>query len=942
MDEYVPLHVHSDASSDGLGTVEKLVARAAEMGIRSLSMTDHGTLANVIGFTQACKKYGVRPIVGLEAYLAYEGSRHHLTILSTSPTGFENLVGLSTTGHFNTMAGYPMVTMDNIYSHRTDLFILTGCPASAIHKGELDQGRKFVADLVSTVGRHQVAGEVMFVGSHNVWDRPFEIAKEMGLPWVITNDTHFPAQKQFAAHQLMVQARKGFTYDSRELWLKSRAEIIERASTIAHWSPDLIATGLDATINLTRDWTPPELESEPALPSVPDAREFLLEKVKKNFILNTVHRTPAEVRERRERLTYEWNVLSSKGFIDYLFILHDIIDWARRNHIRVGPGRGSGCGSYVLHLLGITGLDPIDYGLVFERFFNPAREDYPDVDVDFESDRRGEVIEYANQRWGAVPIATYSTYGHRSIVHDIARVLKVPKEIEVPAAERGLESEEYRRFAERAGPITEIYNSLEGQIRHRGKHPGGVIITDKSVPLERAGETMVAAWTEGSEKQLSKVGIVKFDLLGLTALSQIKTIEEWTGVLSEAIPIDDPKAMEVFQTGDTLGVFQWSGSEGIRDLTMRVEPHTFTDLVALNALYRPGALDAGTADKYPDYKKSPRLIHPRIDEHLAETYGVICFQEQVMAVFAEVTGGSFADADLARRLIVKSRPDDREWVTAVAETERDFVRKGTERGFPTRTLNSVWEELMTHSRYSFNRSHSAAYSLIAWRMAYYKAHYPAAFYASMLQHDRTNAQGYIFEAINRGIEIIPPHVSVSGLHPVVEGEKIFLPLTEIVGWGQTSAAAFLAERDNKPFTSYEDFQGRISKKSCNKRVRGFLERLGAFRGLSGDPSAAIPDYAELPVTGRFQTQQETMGYVLPDQKLVELVYKAEWAGQIAGFVIDSKVKESKRGAYRVFYLSPRGSFWSRKNMDKIQVGDFLVVKKTSWGEDQEIKRRRLE
>lgn len=952
--EYAPLHVHSDASSDGAGTVSSLVSRAKAIGCRHLGLTDHGTLANAVAFWSACTEVEIKPILGIEAYLLYNGQRHHLTLLSLSETGFNNLIHLDSWSHSeNYISGYPLLTLDELHNHRDGIYALTGCASSAIFRSDDSEGAGYLGDLLDTMGRSQVGLETMFIGSHDTWTRPIRLHNHTKLPLVITNDTHYPCREQHPAHQVITKSRKGFTYDSQHLWLKTADEIERQGSPYAR--TDLIREGLHNTLLIADAVEPWNMAAKPSLPHIDDCESSLVAALKSALKRNLPGRSDSDRETRKDRLQYEFRILSSMGFLDYIYILWDIVSWARGRNIYVGPGRGSGGGSYVLYLLGVTSIDPIEHGLVFERFLNPSRSDYPDVDVDFESDRRDEVLSYAGERWGTVPIATYSCYSHKSAVHDIARVLTIPKDLEKQAAEAGMDSEIFTEFIGEHPDTLVTYNTMIGQIRHKGKHAAGVIIANRPVPIERAPNgQLVAAWAEGSNtKDLSKVGIVKYDLLGLTALSQLKKMHQ----LADAPGLeylgkwtyDDPKVYDLFCKGDVAGIFQWSGSEGIRDLTVRIAPRNFYDLTTCNALYRPGALDAGTAEHYPEFMKEPRKIHPRIDRHLEKTYGVICYQEQVMAVVAEVMGGDLAQADIVRRLMSKAAVGDPKWESEIFNLQAKFMVKGEGNGFTRELLAQLWHEVYTHSRYSYNLAHASAYTMISYQMAWYKVYHRPSFTVSVLQYDRANAQTYILDAVENGLKIKMPHVNHSGDNYMLIDDTIYLPLTDISFLGEKAAVQIIHECFlGGAFDSYEDFAKRIPKRTCNNRTRAMLERIGAFSGLSGNPASAIDKYDDLEMKGTYQTQLEILGYVIPTPSLYSKIKKLMAAPakknftRFAGFISEVKNKESSHGKYSVFTLSPEGSFWMRTPRATLKVGTFVSGTKSKFGHSNDVRSFRLD
>lgn len=948
---YTPLHVHSDASLDGAGTVQSLVAEAKRLDFKHLALTDHGTLANAVAFWSACQDAEIKPILGMEAYLMWEAKRYHITLLSLNEDGFNNLIALDSDAHTNNYSGgYPLVTMDSLNLYHNNLYALTGCASSAMFHDDEMEAMKYVGQLVDIFNRSHVGLETMFVGTHNTWSRPIEFSTRLGLPIIVTNDTHYPCREQFHAHQTICKARRGFTYDSQHLWLKSEFEL--ESEGIKYVDQATVIHGLQNSFSLGEFVQPWDMKAAPTLPHIPDVEEKLSGALRHALKLDVLVKGEREL--RLARLRREFRILHDKQFLDYIYILWDIVLWAKAQGIVVGPGRGSGGGSYVLYLLGITSIDPIQYGLLFERFINPSRADYPDVDVDFESDRRHEVTEYASQRWGTIPIATYSCYSHKSAIHDIARVLVIPKDLEDAAADSPMDSDKFRDFINDKPNGLVTYNTMLGQIRHRGKHAAGVIIPNRPVPIERSGEELVAAWAEGmNTKDLSKVGIVKYDILGLTALSQLKVMRKLTGKVAPD-RFTDPEVFELFCQGDVAGIFQWSGSDGIRELTRRIAPRSFYDLTTCNALYRPGALDAGTAELYPQFMKKPRLLHPKIDRILENTYGVICYQEQVMAVVAEVFGddvasGGLVSADNARRLLSKAAVGDKKWEDEVGMLQRDFIRKGTKSGFDLPLLNTLWSEIYTHSGYSYNLSHATAYTSISYKMAWYKVYHRPAFTVAVLQYDKVNAQTYIVDAVQHGLEIAMPDVNHSTLEYNLKGNIIYLPLSDINYLGEKGATWLVQDvEDNGPYTTYKDFNDRVPKRTCNNRARQMMERIGAFDGLDGFAIDAIDKYDEIPLTNEYTSQAEVLGYIVPSQKLIAQMHhlanlptKKGWT-RFAGFIAETKNKKSGHGPYTVYTLSPSGSFWVRgEPNDKLKVGAFVSGSKTTFGNSNDVRIYRI-
>lgn len=937
--DFTHLHVHSDISPDGLGTVNNLVKSAKEKGFKSMAITDHGSLGNHVSFWSACQDYDIKPIFGLEAYLQWNGNRHHITLNSRTKKGFETLIDLSNEAHKNYTSGFPLMTADMMQQYNEDIYLFTGCPVSPIHAGSLADGANFVGTMCD-IFQNRVYVEMMFVLNEDLTSRPLAIAKQFNLPIVVTNDVHFTDQRLSSVHTVLTDCRKGYSYNSEELYMKTANEMLKNGSRffdekeVIKW----MATAYDFSQSVEA-WS---MVNKPRLPKAQKAVRTL-HKTLETALQNDLDKYTIPIQKQRyERFNYELKTLEDLGFVDYFAILLDIVNYAKSEGVLIGPGRGSAAGSYILYLLGITSVDPIEHGLYFERFLNPARKEYPDVDLDIESDERQKVLEYANNRWGAIPISTYSRYSHKSLVNDLGNYFKIDKQLTKEAGESD-ESKAFLRMCEKSILMRPSYDAMIGQIRHAGKHAGGAIITDQKIPIEKRGDYLVAAWTEGLEsKDLSKIGVVKYDILGVSALSQIKAMRKQTGKIAPK-PKDywDNVFVEVFQKGDTAGVFQW-GSDGIRKLTMDIVPKNITDLTIINSLYRPGALDAGTAMKYPEYILNPRLIEPRIDEVLKETKGVLVFQEQVMSIFALITGGSLVDADLSRRIIFKPKIGDPKWEKQVKELHDMFMEKGLLNGFEIKILELVWSEIYTHSRYSFNRAHSAAYAHIAYEMAWFKLNYPLTFYSVMLQYDIDMQQLYLFELVSKGFKLSVPHINKSIQEYTFDGNTIFLPLNIVKFLSEDKASTIVKEREeNGVFKSFEDFRKRISKRDCNARVCKLLYKLGAFDGITGDPKVLFVD------DGVEQTleelQIEILGFVLPTKTVADYIKKHENEDNIVvGFIHDFKDKKNAKGkGYRVYYCLPNGMFWSNDpdTIAKIKKGDFLKVYKNNWG--KEVKKQRV-
>ena len=931
-DRMTHLHVHTDASMrDGLGTVPRLISHAKSLGFKQIAMTDHGTLANAVTFSIEATRAGLKPLLGLEGYVEFDGTIGHITLLADGSVGWNSLLKLNNLAHAGSYRN-PAFTIDQLTANSTGLVCLTGCIASPFHQLSYNDAYSLGLRLKKSFG-HRLFAELMFVSEGLNWERPMRLASRLGIKGVITNDVHFPERSDRTVHPILTQMKSGFEYDSRQLYLKTYDQMLY-AATRADFSAVEAKEMLLRTGKIADKLGFVDLHSEPKLPTIDRTVGALTRLIYERERASVITASTVYF----DRLDHELRTIRDMGFTDYFLILDDILTNAKAAGVKVGPGRGSGAGSLVLYLLGITDVDPIKYGLQFERFLNPERRGMPDVDVDIDSERRDFVLDYASEKYGAVPIATYSRYSHKSLTRDLCKMFKVKKGMTDLAAENGPNSDEFAEVVREAGPkFLNAYESFLGQMRHKGKHAGGVIITDTPVPIERIGDTLGAAWTEGKSNELSYAGIVKFDLLGLSALSALRRLEEEMDEVAPQ-PVDFAPAFQIFRDGDLAGVFQFAGSEGIRKLTMELAPTTFEELIAINALYRPGAIDAGSTAKYPEWKKKPREVALYIADILEETYGAIVYQEQVMAIFQRTVDGTLAEADLARRVITKSKPDDPTWVEKFDQLKADFVSGAMfSHGMTSTGAFALWKELATHSNYSFNKAHSTAYAMISWQCAWWKLNYPAQFYAAMLNVDPQQEQTYIIEAVKAEIKVSHPHVNESSNEWEAKGMEIFMPLSAIKFLGKAGVDSLIREREateGGTFATVEHFMEIVPKRAVNARARKGLMMLGGFRGLM-DGMGDIDKLAERlevkdfkPVGSRSERQLTYLGFIVPDKKLLTMFGHYELKGWAVGIINSKDKRVSKWGPYTVYRLSPNGVFWTR-DADDLRKGQAVAANVSS-------------
>ena len=947
-EHFAHLHLHTDASiRDGMGTVPNMISRAKALGFKQIAMTDHGTLANAITFSIEALSVGIKPLMGLEGYIAVDGQLGHITLLADGMRGWNSLLTLNNLAH-ESKYKQPAFDVDQLIKYNAGLVCLTGCVASPFHRLSFKEAQLMGMKLKGAFG-HRLFAELMFVGDGANWERPMRLADVLGLNCVITNDVHFSHKTDAVVHPILTRMKSGFEYDSKELYLKSAPELVDAA--VAYGLEEKEATDMIFRAGrIASKLGYIELHEEPHLPKVALTiiDEYDLEVSSGRAVIQSA----CGARERRDLLSHydyetrfrmEMDVIDDMGYTDYFLILDDIIQQAKHAGVRVGPGRGSGAGSLVLYLLGITDVDPIKHGLQFERFLNIERKGMPDVDVDIDSENREKVLEYANKMYGAIPIATYSRYSHKSLVRDLGKMFRVDKDLIGRAAEGGQSSAEFIEIMEEHQPeFPHAYESFLGQMRHKGKHAGGVIITETPVPIERISDGLAAAWTEGKRNELSHAGIVKFDLLGLSVLSALRRLEEELDCIPKEC-VDDSPVFQLFRDGDLSGIFQFSGSDGIRRLTMELRPEKFQDLVAINALYRPGAIDAGSTHKYPDWKSSPREVPEYIADILEETYGAIVYQEQVMSIYQRTVGGTLAQADEARRVITKAKPDDPTWRDKVTSLEGRFLKGAIDNELTRKEANTLWSELMTHSRYSFNKSHSTAYAMIAWECAWWKYNYPTHFFAAMLNVDPAQEQTYIMDAVRSGIIIRPPHVNKSSNEWEADdfAKRISMPLSAIKFLGKSGVDALLENRKaiGGQFDSIEQFMEVVPKKFVRARAREGLLRLGGFHGLDVTYPSGLSKFGyfkkllglkELePMTGRRDRQLKYLGIIIPTRRMLEKFEKYSFEGYTCGIINSKDMRESTWGPYAVYRLSPQGVFWSRdvKDLEKGEVVAAKISKK---------------
>jgi DNA polymerase-3 subunit alpha len=914
------LHVHSEYSLlDGAAQVDKLAERAASFGQPALALTDHGVMNGSVELYKACQKHGIKPIQGCEVYVVDDHTQrvqgrmryYHLTLLAASPTGYRNLVKLSSAGFLEGLQrGKPFVDAGLMAQHAEGVIALTGCLQSrfcqALTGGRPADARAAADELLSIYGPENVYFEVQKNGlaeQEKANEGIVRIAREVGRPLVGTGDVHYLGREDFNHHKalLCVQTKSTLaapklTFDTNEFYLRSNDEM---TSVFSEWPEALhstleIAERCDVEIELGRQLIPrfdcPEGMAE---------RDYLRQLVFQGLAWRYGDPIPAAAKERAE---YELGVIDRMGYSGYFLIVWDFIKYARDQLIPVGPGRGSAAGSIVAYSLRVTDLDPLRYDLLFERFLNPERVSMPDIDVDFSVRGREQVIRYVTDKYGKESVAQIVTFGKmfpRAATRDAARVLgfpyalgdKLAKLIPDPEQGRGPKFEdclkpgqplqtEIERDPE-AAQVIEVARGLEGIVRNSSIHAAAVVIADRPltdiVPLQLAdsnktdenGDRVYRTVTQFSMKPVEELGLLKMDFLGLRNLDviqdAIEIIERSTGeaggtageargrIEMSTLPLDDAKTYEMLALGDSVGVFSFE-SEGMREALKRVKPTEFEDLVALQALYRPGALDQ--IPSYARGKHDPDSIsYPddRLRSILESTKGVILYQEQAMRISNELAGFSGARSDDLRKAIGKKNRE------AMAKLKPEFVEGCRASGTSESVIEFLWTTNERSADYSFNKSHAACYALISYRTAWLKANYPAEYMAALISSvmdTKDKVPFFVAQAEQMGIQILPPDVNLSDHEFVVVDSNIRFGLVAVKGVGHAAVDAIKAAREKDgPFTDLWDFCARIDNRCVNKKAIEALIKCGAF-GSTGDSRQGMLSVLEAAQAAGQKAQQD--------------------------------------------------------------------------------------
>lgn len=902
MTDFVHLHVHSEYSLlDGAIRLKDLVETARKYHMPAIAVTDHGNMFGALEFYQEAKSGGVKPIIGCEVYVAPqsrfdkhlkansdingdEDRNYHLTLLAKDYTGYKNLMELVTLSHLEGFYYKPRVDKEILQKYHHGIIALSGCLkgeiATLLLRGQERAARKVALQYREMFGEGNYYIEIQANGIPNqnsANEKLTELARSLGIPLVATNDVHYLRHEDARAHEILLCIQTGKTvldekrmkFQTDQLFLKPPQVMSQEFSHVpdALHNTVLIAEQCDLEIPLNQHHFPvfPVHESETLFECF---ERTVHEGFEKRMAAIRTKRPGFSLEDEEKylkRLRQEVDVISRTGFAPYFLIVADFINYAKNRGIPVGPGRGSAAGSLVAYVMGITDLDPIEHGLIFERFLNLERTSMPDIDVDFCVNGREEVLKYVTEKYGKDRVAQITTFGTmqaKAVIRDVGRALAMPyKDVDriaklIPSTpgmtlKKAFEIEPRLAEQQEENPqvkeLFEIALTLEGLTRHASTHAAGVVIADKPIveymPLYRGQNGEIV--TQYSMKYAEKAGLIKFDFLGLRNLTVINNsvdiIRKNRGVELDInqLPLDDPETFALLGRADTTGVFQLESS-GMRDILLRLQPGDFADIVALLALYRPGPLESGMVENYIQRKHGQVEVKYDLDELLPilkPTYGVILYQEQVMQIASALANYTLGEADILRRAMGKKDP-------AVMKSQRDrFLEGARQNRINLDAANHIFDLMEKFAGYGFNKSHSAAYALIAYQTAYLKAHYPVEFMAALLNSFLNNSDQVvklINECREKSIEILPPDINASNKDFTVVGKSIRFGLAAVKNVGEAAVETILISREEKgPYQSIYDLCKRVDTQKVNRRVLEQLVKCGAFDSIHPSRAAVL-------------------------------------------------------------------------------------------------------
>lgn len=979
--DFTHLHVHTEYSLlDGASRVKKLIAHAKELGMKSIAITDHGTMYGTIAFYKEALKQGIKPIIGCEVYVApksrfdnfeVEGTRYyHLILLAENNKGYQNLIKLVSLANIEGMYYKPRVDKDLLRQYHEGIICLSSCIAGeipqAIIRDNMERAEKLVQEYVDIFGKDNFFLEIQ---NHQIPEEAkankglISLAQKYDLKLVATNDIHYIKKEDNDFHDVLLCIQTGRTLDDKDrmkfynddFYLKSGAEML----ALFKDTPEAITNTLEIANRCNVSFEFGHLH----LPNFPLPEGMTDEQYLHKLCKEKIHNRYAEVTEEiQQRLDYELSIIHRMGYDSYFLIVWDFINFARSQNIAVGPGRGSAAGSIVAYILGITDIDPLKYSLLFERFLNPERVTMPDIDIDFCYIRRDEVIEYVKRRYGddhVAQIITFGTMAAKGAVRDVGRVMNmpynevdkiaklIPQELGMTLDKALKDSSElltlYQENLE-VRKLIDFAKDVEGMPRHSSTHAAGVVISKDPVtdyvPIQISEGTFVTQYDKDCVEEL---GLLKMDFLGLRTLTVIAdaltNIKNNRGIeinLDE-IPLEDEKTSQMLCRGETGAVFQLE-SAGMTTLAKDLQPTGFADLIPVMALYRPGPLGSGMVTDFINGRhgrKKVTYIHPDLEPILKETFGVILYQEQVMQIVQVLAGFTLGQADILRRAMGKKKHD------VLMSQKENFLKGAKDNGVDDKLAETIFDLLLHFADYGFNKSHSAAYALVSWRTAYLKAHYPQEFMAAILTSLMTSNKigEYIEQCKHMGIDILPPDINASRDTFTVDKNSIRFGLAAVKNVGENALKTIVDIREKDGlFKSLEDFCSRVSSRCINKRALENLIKCGAFDSLGYNRAQymAVLDQAmdlgsrrqkdlasgQMDLFGDFMEEEESIDKLeMPKMQEFPKIELLNMEKEITGFYITGHPLEEYRE--KIQYLTTIESLEKQKDGKYISVAGII-------------------
>lgn len=902
MSDFVHLHLHSEYSLlDGAVRIDQLIRRVKELGMPAVAITDHGVMHSAIKFYRQAKAEGIKPIIGCEVYVAprsrfdkearVDEHSFHLTLLAENNQGYANLLKLASYASLEGFYYRPRIDLDLLRQYSAGLIALSGCLAGQIStlllQEQWEQANSVCMNLQNIFGSENFYLEMQNHGlteQQRINPQLIQLAQKFDISLVATNDVHYLHQEDADVHDILLCIQTGksvsdpdrLRFSTDQLYLKTTEEMKALFSELPEAIQNTVRIAERCNVEMDFEhFHLPHFE----VPTNETSTEYLsnlcFRGLKAKYAVLTS--------EIKERLTHELDIIKRMGFTSYFLIVHDFVNYAKKNQIAVGPGRGSSAGSLVAYALGITGVDPLKYNLIFERFLNPERITMPDFDIDFCYLRRDEVIDYVTQKYGqdhVAQIITFGTMAAKAVIRDVVRVLELPYSKGdkiakmIPYApgmtiDKALEySTDFQKLAavdQETQEVLRISRKLEGLPRHASTHAAGVVIAKEKLeiytPIQKTKEEII---TQYDMDDLEAIGLLKIDFLGLRTLTVIKdTVEilkaKGIELTIEEIPLDDPQPYQLLQKIKTAGIFQME-SRLYQRLCKDLQPEYFDDIVAIMALGRPGTLQSGMMDDYflcRHGKKEVSYLHPSLEPILKETYGVILYQEQVMQIASQLAGYTLGEADILRRGMGKKKSE------LIKSHRQRFLQGAKLRNLSPETANTIFDLIEHFGGYGFAKSHSVAYGLIAYQTAYLKAYYPVEFMAmtltSVVGSSRKVAY-YIDECRQMGIEVLPPDINQSGHNfTVVGANQIRFGLAAIKNVGSGAIDEIIKCREQGEYNSLTDLCNRADLGKVNLRVLESLIRCGAFDSLGGYRAQYLMILDHLVQKTQYVRRQEVKG-----------------------------------------------------------------------------------